>query len=199
MPNYNDLELISKFKAGDSSVFNLLVQRWYATILSFLYRISGNMDDVQDTCQKTFVTVYCKLHQLKETDKFSTWLYRIANNHATDFLRDRKRQIHNHRNKESGEDEFALDTPDPEPPDFETKIDGAQLRHLFEKIMQAIPDEQRTVIIMKIYQDLKFSEIAQVLDIAINTVKSRMYYGLRTLKEALSKNRLIEEILKNEM
>ncbi len=199
MQDNTDSELIARFKAGDLSVYNLLTRMWYEKILGFLYRIVGDIDEAEDVCQKTFITAYFRLHQLNDSNKFGTWLYRIANNCAIDHLRGRKNSFHgNGRQSPDGSDETS-DLPQTEPEDPEGRIDAIALRRLCEKTLASIPDEQRTVIVMKLYQDLKFTEIAEVLNVPVNTLKTRMYTGLRALKETLNKNRLIEEILRNAM
>ncbi len=199
MPDSPEFELIAKFKAGDVSVFNLLTRRWYEKILGFLYRVLGNMEDAEDACQKTFITVYTRLHQLNEPAKFRSWLYRIANNNAMDLLNDRKHIARSRTNGESEDPHIDLDGPDTEAADLESRIDLVGLHILFEKIMLSIPEEQRVVIVMKLYQDMKFSEIAETLNVPLNTVKTRMYSGLRAMKDSLARNKLIEEILKDAM
>ena len=199
MAENTDSEMISRFKAGELSVFNLLTGMWYEKILGFLYRTVGDIDEAEDVCQKTFITVYFKLHQLNDSDKFRTWLYRIANNCAIDHLRDRKSSFHGNGRLSPDGSDGTSDLPETEPADLERRIDATALRRLCEKTLASIPGEQRTVIVMKLYQDLKFTEIAEVLNIPVNTVKTRMYTGLRTMREALNRNRLIEEILRNAM
>ncbi len=192
-------ELVARFKAGDLYVFNLLTRMWYERILSLLYRLLGNIQDAEDVCQKTFITAYSRLSQLNDNERFSTWLYRIANNHAIDELRDRKRLSRGHGKLDPSGQDHPVDPPDSDQVDLEAGIDGAELRRLFESVMQSIPDEQRVVVVMKLYQDLKFTEIGEILEVPVNTVKTRMYTGLRAMKDALSNNRLIEEILKDAM
>ncbi len=199
MQETTESQLIARFKSGDLQVFNLLTRMWYEKILSLLYRILGDIDEAEDVCQQTFITVYFRLHQLNDSEKFRTWLYRIANNCAIDHLRERNKAYR--RTGTPGRDgpDAVSDLPERDPVDLEGRIDGTALRRLCEKALGSLPDEQRTVVVMKLYQDLKFTEIAEVLDIPVNTVKTRMYAGLRGMKEILNRNRLIEEILRNAM
>jgi RNA polymerase sigma-70 factor, ECF subfamily len=199
MPENTDSELIARFKAGDLSVFNLLTSMWYERILGFLYRILGDIDEAEDVCQKTFITVYFRLRQLEDINKFRTWLYRVANNCAIDHLRDRRTSFHGIGRPGPDGSDGTSDLPETEPADMEGRVDAIALRRLCEKTLASIPDEQRAVIVMKLYQDLKFTEIADILNVPVNTVKTRMYTGLRALKEVLNRNRLIEEILRNAM
>ena len=191
MNNLRDAELIERFRKGQIQAFNLLAWRWQKPILNFLYRFLGNVQDSEDACQKTFIKVYQKLIDLQDVNKFRVWLYQVAANQARDQLRHRKRHSF-----------FSLDS-NPKRNSESSKVEGRahqiQLKSIFESAMQNIPEEQRVIIVMKVYQDLKFIEIAEALKLPINTVKSRMYYGLKALKEILKKQNLTEEALSYEM
>jgi len=89
-------------------------------------------------------------------------------------------------------------------PDNETKtpeelIDHQELCDILKRAIMSLPEEQRVVIVMKQYQDLKFTEIAEILKQPINTVKSRLYYGLRTLRKILVESKFSKEVLFNEV
>lgn len=199
MQDQRESELIERSRAGDSLAFNSLTTMWYEKVLGFLYRILGSIEDAQDVCQKTFITAYSRLDQLNDSEKFSSWLYRIANNHAVDQIRDRRRFSRGNGRLDTDEPARPTDPPDSNPINLDATIDGAELRRLFENVMRSIPEKQRVVVVMKLYQDLKFTEIAEILSIPVNTVKTRVYTGLRTIKEALAGNKMVEEILKDAM
>ena len=204
MNDLNDVDLINRFRKGQTQAFNLIVWRWQKPLLNFLYRFLGNMQDAEDVNQKTFLKVYQKISSLKETDKFQVWLYQIAANEARDLLRRLKnRSFYSFGNqlklKSNSDENMILDIPDSESMDAENNIHQAELRKIFEIAMQEIPEEQRAVIVMKIYQDLKFNEIAEILQESLNTIKSRMYYGLKALRQVLQKQNFSEEVLNYEM
>lgn len=201
MDDLNDAELIHRFRNGQVQAFNLLVWRWQKPVLNFLYRFLGNVQDAEDVNQRTFLKVYQKLSSLRQTDKFQIWLYQVAANEARDQLRRRSRGRFFSIGGAHGEGD---DPPVPEIPDtskesMEDRIHQSELRKIFEQAMQEIPAEQRLVIIMKIYQDLKFVEIADILQESLNTVKSRMYYGLKALREVLQRQNFSKEVLQYEM
>lgn len=204
MNNLSDAELINNFRKGQIQAFNLLAWRWQKPILNFLYRFLGNVQDSEDACQKTFIKVYQKLLDLQDANKFRVWLYQVAANQARDQLRHRKRHsffsIDSSSKQNPGSDEEIVpNIPDPESNKMEGETHQKQLRHIFQEAMQSIPEEQRVIIVMKVYQDLKFIEIAEALKLPLNTVKSRMYYGLKALKDILKKQNLSEEALSYEM
>lgn len=186
--NMTDTELIEKFLAGDITAFNRLVWQWQEPIYNFILRLHGDAEISKDICQKTFIRVYKNLRKLKDHHKFKSWLYQIAANLCRDELRRWKKyhlisvdQIN--AAYEAGEaslPEYLRTTPR-HAPDFNSG--QQQARTLIELALRKIPEEQRIVIIMKEYQDLKFTEIAEILDQSVSTVKSRLYYGLNALRK----------------
>ncbi len=195
-----DVELIKRFLDGDVISFNRLVKRWEKPMYNFIYRNLSNEVIAKDVCQKTFIRVYMKLNKLKDLTKFSSWLYRIALNLCRDELRKNKNRHYvscDHINAEQNYQPIQLKTDEDNTPD---KIyDKKQIGTLLKQQLQKIPEEQRVVIIMKQYQDLKFREIADILGKPVNTVKSRLYYGLKALKNNFKKAQLTKEVFFNEM
>jgi len=204
MNDLNDAELIQRFQNGQTQAFNLIVWRWQKPLLNFLYRFLGNKQDAEDVNQKTFLKVYQKISSLKDIDRFQVWLYQVAANEARDLLRRKKNRSFlslgiRSKSNSSFEENNIPDIVDSETVDADNNIHQAELRKIFENAMQEIPEEQRVVIIMKIYQDLKFAEIAEILQESLNTIKSRMYYGLKALRQVLQKQNFSEEVLNYEM
>jgi RNA polymerase sigma-70 factor (ECF subfamily) len=204
MNDLNDAELIQRFRNGQTQAFNLIVWRWQKPLLNFLYRFLGNLQDAEDVNQKTFLKVYQKISSLKEIERFQVWLYQVAANEARDLLRRKKNRSFlslgiRTKSNSNFEENNVPDIEDTESVDTDNNIHQAELRKIFEHAMQEIPEEQRVVIIMKIYQDLKFTEIAEILQESLNTIKSRMYYGLKALRQVLQKQNFSEEVLNYEM
>ncbi len=201
----NDRDLIEKFLNGKVDAFNTLVWRWQKIIFNFVWRDLGNRDEAHDVTQQVFIRVYRNLHQLKDRERFSTWIYQIAANLCRDVIKQRRRrQILSLENmQETGNAElatnaaFTLLPEDDQHPD--RIVSRSQLRELLEKALQEIPEEQRVVVVMKEYQNLKFTEIAEILGAPVNTVKSRLYYGLNALKKVLARWEIDQEVLSYEM
>ena len=191
-----DAQLIEKFLSGDISSFNTLVWRWEKPIYNFVYRFLGDAEISKDVSQKVFIRLYKNLGKLKDRSKFSSWIYQIAANLCRDELKSikRKRSLSIESISESHND-LAGDLnyqPDEE-------VNQLQLRSLIQEALQSIPEEQRIVIIMKEYQGLKFVEIAEALGEPLNTVKSRMYYGLNALRKVFKRWNINQEALQYEM
>lgn len=198
----SDPEIIDRFLKGDASAFNLLVWQWEKRIYNFILRYVGDREQAQDLSQKTFIRVYQNLHRLRDPRRFSTWIHQIAVNLCRDELKSRRRRrwfsLEALREKRDGHPEAGNLTP-PHDAAGEAAAHQNDLRDILNRALQSIPEEQRVVVIMKIYQDLKFTEIAEALDTSVNTVKSRLYYGLRALKKVFDGWNIDKEMLTNEM
>lgn len=181
----SDEQLVEGFLAGDIEAFNLLVRKWQRPIYNFVYRFTGEREDAQDICQEVFTIVFRKLKELKEKNKFSSWIYKIALNQC----RIKKRQ-------ERGKTSISLDAPmegeegatsleiatgEQENPEY--ILQQKEVAELLKKALARIPEEQRAVIVMKEYEGLKFTEIAEILNCPVGTVKSRTYFGLKALEK----------------
>lgn len=181
-----DTELIQKFLKGYHEAFNVLVLRWQPQIYSFLYRHVMNREEAEDLAQQVFITVYNTLCRLKEHDKFKCWLYSIAINKVRDLLRTRKKnklysiEIDKERDYHNS----------PELQGEEDPVRNAhqnELEDLIKIALSAIPHEQQDVLILKEYQGMTFEEIAEVTGCPVSTAKSRMYYGLKSLRQSLER------------
>ena len=183
----SDAELVGQFLKGRTAAFNLLVRRWQQPIYHYLYRMLMHREEAEDLTQQTFITVYNKLDKLNTPEKFKYWLYRIAMNKAKDFLKSKKNK--NMLSIDSGTDD-GNDYPSPADTlagtdNTERTMVQKELRELIQIGLQNIPDEQRDILILKQYQGLTFEEIAKITGSSVSTAKSRMYYGLKNLKQAL--------------
>ena len=193
-----DGALVTRFLKGDIQAFNTLVWRWEKPLLNFIWRQVGDEETARDLTQTALIRIYRQLKKLKEPERFSSWAYRIALNLCHDEFKRRKRHRH-----------VSLDDLDPSrrlprehvetSPTPETLLQQSQLSEILQASLQHIPEEQRVVVVMKQYQGLKFTEIADILKEPVNTVKSRLYYGLKALKKQLEASELGKEGLLHEM
>ena len=197
-----DAALVVRFVKGDINAFNTLVWRWEKPIYNFVLRIIGNREHAKDLSQIVFIRIYKQLKTLNDPEKFSSWAYRIALNLCKDELKKKNR----HRiisldalTSTEPENNRARQFPDHHTQTPEEIMHNRQVATLIQNALEKIPEEQRVVIVMKQYQGLKFTEIAEILGEPINTIKSRLYYGLRAMKRVLEGSRLSKEVLLNEM
>lgn len=187
----DDAALIAQFQAGHTAAFNALVKRWECPIYNFVLRYAGDRDDARDLCQQTFIRAYKSLRRLRDPDKFTAWIYQIALNACRDAAR-RREFISLDALLESTPIADAGARPD-------DRAHEQSLRDLINRALQNLPEEQRVVIVMKTYQGLKFTEIAEILHAPLNTVKSRMYYGLSALKKIFDRWHISEDMVRYEL
>lgn len=178
----NDAQLIEEFRSGNIEAFNVLVERWQQRIHRFTYRYFCSHDEATEITQKTFIKAYKKLDTLEDAEKFSPWIYRIANNLCLDEAK-RAGRRQSAPMEALGKDPVSRSIA--ENPD--RRLQQQELGTLLQQALNRLPAEQRIVVIMKEYEGLKFREIADILDEPENTIKSRMYYGLTTLKKIFEK------------
>jgi RNA polymerase sigma-70 factor (ECF subfamily) len=161
----DDRKVIERVLKGDTEAFNVLVRRWEKPIYNFIVRMISDRDEAMDICQDCFMKAYRELRTLKDRDRFSAWLYRIAHNACLSRLR-----------KTYGKTWVELD------PDAESPHVPAENRLAVEKALEQLPDDQREVVILKVFQSLKFDEIALIQDAPVSTVKSRLYMAFEKLR-----------------
>lgn len=191
----NDENLVSRFVGGDDEAFNTLIHRWHPPVYNFVLRYMSSPDDAQEVTQKTFIKVYQKLHTLEQPSRFTAWLYRIALNQCRDEMRRHARSIFTSLDEKSGDEGPALiDVYQSKAGDPEKQLADKERDHLLHYALSMLPDEQRSVVIMKELQGLKFTEIADALNIPVNTAKTRMYNGLRSLNRIFFELNLDKEV-----
>lgn len=185
--------LIVRAKSGDQSAQGKLVQLWYKRIYNFGYKFFLDHDMAMEVSQKTFISMCKNLQALQETGRFKSWLYKIAVNYCREEARKKKgsrslsfgmvwnRDAEDSPGWESSTQRF--DNP-------ERQLQHLELSDILQEALLELNEEQRAVVIMKEYEGLKFREIAGVLNVSENTVKSRMYYGLNGLKKILEKKNI---------
>jgi len=187
----SDRDLVQKVVGGEGHAFNLLVARWDKKLFNFAYRLTGNREDAFDVCQDSFIRAYEQIRQLKDPDKFPQWLFRIARNCCISHHRS-ERNIPRHEGLGGEEDqvdiEHLLSDHSAIWVDNGRRFEHSELRLIVEKALNYLPFEQRETVILKVYDGLKFSEIAEIADCPVSTVKSRLYLGLSQLKKILNDN-----------
>lgn len=197
-----DTALIERYLQGDIQAFNSLVWRWEKPIFNFIVRTIGNEESAKDICQTTFIRVFNQLKRLREPDKFSPWIYRIALNLCRDeYKRKKNRPLYYLGDVHSDDGTFnsVKQMADKTTKNPEELYQNQQTGSILKQALMQLPEEQRVVIIMKQYQELKFIEIADILKESVNTIKSRLYYGLRTLRKILEESKLNKEVMLHEM
>ena len=197
-----DAALVERFLNGDVGAFNTLVWRWEKPLYNFVYRNVGNEQTAEDICQTAFIRIFKEMKRLRDPNKFCSWMYRIAHNLCLDeFKRRKKRHVlyleNDHKNDAPAR--TIAQMPDQESTSPDELCHRQQVNDILKRMLMTLPEEQRVVVVMKQYHGLKFTEISDILEQPINTVKSRLYYGLRALKKMFEESELKKEVLFHEM
>lgn len=173
----DELNLVEKAKNGDESAFEALYDKYSGKVYSLALRMTKNPEDALDLSQDVFIRVYKSLVFFKGQSSFSTWLYSIASNACIDFTRKETK-----RKTESLNENSFTEIPDLRSPEHETE--KKELRTAIATAIDALPYDQREVIVLREINGLSYTEIADALDIEVGTVKSR----IARARERLCKN-----------
>lgn len=180
----HERNLIERAKKGDFNSYRQLVERYESRLYSVCYGILRNREDALDALQEVLLKVYYSLKKFKGESGLYVWMYRIAVNKSLDFHRARKR-VRNVVNKvkdvSSDNTQFyEEDTP----ADYSLHI---ELKHMINKAIQELPEQQKSVIILREIEGLSYQEIAKVIGCSQGTVMSRLFYGRKKLAATLKK------------
>ncbi|MHB9032149.1 MAG: RNA polymerase sigma factor [Anaerolineae bacterium] len=170
----NEAELIAEAARGNTGAFAELVRLHRMRVMRTAFGVLGSQDEAEDVAQDVFLKVWHSLANFQHDTSFSSWIYRVTVNTAIDVLR--------HRKEESGLDiEYASPTARPE----ETTIRHAnQLR--VRAAIAKLPESARVALTLREFEQLSYKEIAEILQIPIGTVMSRLNYARASLKKLLS-------------
>jgi RNA polymerase sigma-70 factor (ECF subfamily) len=189
--------LVESAIRGELYAFNQLMKNWHKRIFNFAYRYLNDYDEASEVTQQTFIKAYQAIATLKDPGRFRAWLYIIASNgcraHTRRAGRYATESLHAGMAGEATAWEELQAGENPE-----KQLLTRDWERLLKRAMAQIPEEQRLVIIMKEYEGLTFYEIAEVLSEPENTVKSRMYYGLKALRKVLAKWNITKEAIQYE-
>ncbi|MEY2713720.1 MAG: hypothetical protein RIT24_63 [Planctomycetota bacterium] len=180
----SDPELIAAILGGSEPAFAELVGRYQDRIFRLLSRYTRDALECEDLAQDVFLKVFRKLHTFQHDSQFYTWLYRIAVNTATDHLSRRSR-----RRLQLVEDDASLDdgTPRSEQEDVSSPLMRRELAEVTQKILDRMPEKYRTILVLREYEDLSYTDIASVLGIQLGTVESRLFRARQRFKEMLER------------
>lgn len=174
----DELSIINRFKEDEESAFEELVLKYQDRIYNLCRHMLGNTHEAEDAAQDTFLKAYQKLKDFKPEAALYTWLYRIAVNTCLDY---KKRPFFESLFKKAEGDEF-IDGPSSDWPSPEKLYESKQIGLALHKSIRKLPIKLRTAIVLKEIEGLSYEEIADVLEVSIGTVKSRISRAREELK-----------------
>jgi len=165
---------------GETDAFEILVRRHEKTIFNLVYRMLGDYDDAAEVSQEVFLSAYRAIGQFRGDANFSTWLYRIALNHATT----RRRTVSSRQQRTVPIDDMEP-LSDPELGPAET-LERKEIRERVQLALNKLEPDDATMILLRDLQDISYDEVARVLEIPVGTVKSRLHRARQALKTQLA-------------
>jgi RNA polymerase sigma-70 factor (ECF subfamily) len=174
----SDLELVERFRSGgDESAFDQLVERHRRGVYRLAYRISGNHEDAHDLAQEAFVRVYRGLGGFRGDSAFRTWLYRVVVNLSLNHLR----RLRQERSNSVSVDDVVLSVP----AQGLGQVLADEDRGRLDAAIGRLPAKQRQTLELKVFHELKYREIAEVMRCSVGTAKANFFHAVQALKREL--------------
>jgi RNA polymerase sigma-70 factor (ECF subfamily) len=182
---WDEGRLVSCLKERQEEAFRVLIRRYQGKLFSIAYGITLDREESLDIVQEVFLKVYEKIHTFREESRLSTWLHRITVNQCLNWKRRWKRRFRWHHQPLERDDagdlpELGTDADYPE-----TLYQKKEFARIFWQRLKELPEEARTVFVLKEVEGLSYDEIARVLKIKRGTVSSRLFYARKRLRESL--------------
>jgi len=183
LPDLSDDELVLLYRDGDAEAFEVLFDRYRAPIYNFACTMLNNAAKAEDILQETFLGVARAAKSYEPRGRFRTWLFRIARNMCLNAVESERLR----RAAASESRLILLDPPSDEPSPLDQSGSNEFLRNLRREI-SGLPDRQREAISLYAFEQMPYREIADVLDVPLNTVKSLIHRARVSLAAALEKS-----------
>lgn len=186
----SDDQLVSLYLDGEHGAFDVIVDRYKDRIFAYILRIVKDQDLADDLFQETFIKVITTVAQGRYTSfgRFSQWIYRIAHNCIIDHYRHVKNE--NLQSTDAGEVSL-LNRKQFSEATIEDIIIDNQIKADVHRLIRALPDNQRQVLVMRYYRDMSFKEIAEATKVSINTALGRMRYALLNIRRMAEENHIV--------
>jgi RNA polymerase sigma-70 factor (ECF subfamily) len=184
-----DAVLVKNYVDGDENALAALINRHQSKIYGFIYSKVTDRDISDDIFQDTFIKVIktLKSNSYNEEGKFLPWVMRISHNLIVDHFRRNKKMPMFRETEEFSIFSIMTDNS----PNVENRIITEQVENDLQRLIEELPEDQKEVLQMRIYQDLSFKEIADLTGVSINTALGRMRYALMNLRKVIEKNKII--------
>lgn len=188
MLDSTEKNLVDLSAGGNVEAFETLIQSHQKKVYNIALRMTKNPEDAQELAQDTFVRAFIAIKKFRGESSFSTWLYRIAMNVCTDFLRKRNKAvvISIDQGAIGSENDQPIQLPEDAPGPDELS-EKRQLKHLVRQAMDSLSAEHRQVLILRDLMDLSYRDIANTLSVSEGTIKSRINRAREGLKQVILK------------
>jgi RNA polymerase sigma-70 factor (ECF subfamily) len=175
-----DAECVKRVQQGDTDSFEVLVRRHQKATFNLVYRLLGDYDEAAEVAQEVFLSAYKSIHRFRGDANFSTWLYRIAFNHASTRRKSLNAAQRRHVSLD-GTETIGDGAVDP--------ANAAEQKEIQEQVQQALSGldaDDAMIVLLRDLQDVPYEEIARMLAVPVGTVKSRLHRARQALKARLA-------------
>jgi RNA polymerase sigma-70 factor (ECF subfamily) len=184
-PPPTDAELVAAILKGEQESFSDLVKRYQGRLVNYLYRLLRSTQEAEDLAQEVFFKVYRALDRYDPRYKFSTWLFRVAQNAAIDQIRKRRLQLVSmDRQGADGADLGTWEFPSSDPSPY-GDLRNRERGEAIQVAIDGLPWDYRELIVLRHFGELSYDEIAQLKDMPLGTVKNKLFRGRQMMKEQL--------------
>lgn len=195
----SDEDLLAQYCKGQTEAFGVLVRRYERELYGYLRRYLGDASLAEDVFQNTFLQLFTKSNQYEQGRPVRPWLYTIATHQAIDALRRNGRHQAlslNQEQRDAGDGDIRnlLELMESRAPGPLDQVQGEERRLFVRAGVEQLPDFLKQVVILAYYQGLKYREIAEIMDIPVGTVKSRLHAALTKLHEAWAASPSLREV-----
>lgn len=180
-----DADIVKAVLDGDPDEYEKLVVKYQKPIVNYICRMIRDYQLALDLAQDVFIKAYESLDSYDSKYKFSTWIYRIASNHTIDYIRKKKldtSSIDKPIRTSDGEMDFQVETHSPSPEDL---VRGREIGSALEEAVGKLSEDYRELIVLRHLNGLSYVEIAEVQNIPIGTVKTRLFRARRELMKLM--------------
>jgi RNA polymerase sigma-70 factor, ECF subfamily len=175
-----DAECVRRVQRGDTDSFEILVRRHEKAIFNLVYRLLGNYDEAAEVAQEVFFSAFKSIHQFRGEANFSTWLYRIGLNHAST----RRKSLNSTQRRHlplDGTEVIADSAVDPA-----KSVEHKEIQQRVQEALNSLDPEDARIILLRDLQDVPYDDVAEMLDIPVGTVKSRLHRARQALRTNLA-------------
>jgi len=180
-----DDELVTAILEGDRERFGDLVERYQGRLVNYLFRLLRNLDEAHELAQEVFLKVYQVLDRYDPQYKFSTWLFRVAQNAAIDQIRRRRLKLVSLHQEDAEGEARDWDLPSPDRGPY-GHLRNQERGEALQEAIDALPWEYRELILLRHMGELPYEEIALLKRMPLGTVKNKLFRGRQMLKERLA-------------
>ena len=180
MDKLSDEMLVAHFQGGRQDAFDVLMSRYKQKIYAYLLRSVKNYEDAEELTIEVFIKIYRALGTWEPRAKFTTWIYRIATNEALNYLRKKKRRFFIPIGDIEHELSSSLDT--------DIYYSGDEIQLKLQKALLKLPEKQRLVFNMKYFEEMKFKDIAEIMEVSIGGLKAQFHHAVKKIEKFIQED-----------